>query len=1062
MKRTLIFALLSSLAITFAPEVFAAMTIGANFQGRTSTDPTPATTPLAAGDTAGVVPQQNWNNVDNAYGAGLATFVRANNGTTAPLTDSTGAATTVTLTFAANDSWNNDVDPATITTGNARLMNGVIKQQGAGTAGRFTFNNVPDGQYDVYVYTDSNNDGVALNIADGNYLTTYYTIGTHQFTDTSTFIQAQNTNPAGTRDVGNYVKLSNVATYGASTLGIVATYISGGDGWGIAGIQLVNVGGPVANANPVSILTQPVGAKFAVGDKLNFSVVKKGPGTFQWFKGTTAIAGATNDTYVTPALTASDDGAAFHVVVSNNINNVTSSDAVATLSQITANGFAKEERYDGVLRADVEDPAFAAAPTIIRYLPSFEVPSGQGANFAERVSAIFTPAVSGNYVFFVCSDDDSDLFLSTDATPANKHLIAQETGWSTSRQWTASAGGSDVTAKRSDQFASTEWPAGNAITLTAGTKYYIEAVHHEGGGGDNLAVTFILDTETDPANGAAPKLTGNLISTVAQDQGINITINTQPASVTAQDKKSASFSVNATGTQSDGGTPTIYYQWHTKPPGGANFADIPGATTTSYSTALLSLSDSGTQFRVVLYAPGLSVTSSVATVTVTTDTTPPAVVGATAFPNSTKVGLRFDEALDAASAGNAANYQVNGVAVTSALLRTNVANELTNEKNLVQLTVPTALTTNFTVTVSGVKDAGGNAMTSATVAGKTLNLTSTDIGSPAGEPGGPDPQAPSTVTTWGPGAFDVFTTGSNDYWNNADGFNFVWEPKTNSFDVKVRVVSVSPINNWSAGAIEVREGPPTPNGGGWELARHYFAKVDYGGPDAIQVLDNSGDGADSYEFNRRGARGDPTLRETSNNAPGGSIGWGGTGPGNPSPVPFPNAWIRIARVKSGTNDHLLGYSSSDGVDWSLRQDVDLNDETHAGFLDLDGNPVGKWPDVCYVGLGSTSHTGVGNNNAENLGASTGPFQEFWYSPIGQPYSAYIIYRDYGDVVTPSGAPTLAFQVNADGTVTLTYTGTLYSSDTVNGSFTAVAGATNPYTVNPRTAVKPMTFYISGP
>ena len=452
MNSTKWLGLLGALSVAMAPGTFAATTIGVNFQGRTSTGSNPATDPLAPGDTAGVVPQGNWNNVDDAYGAGLATFLGANKGTTAALMDSTGAATPVTLTFAANDSWNNDVDPATITTGNAKMMNGVIKEQTANTSAKFTFNNVPDGQYDVYVYTDSNNDNVALNITDFNNLTTYYTIATHQFTNGASFIQAQNTNSAGTRDVGNYVKLSKLATYGSPTLGFTATYISGGDGLGIAGIQLVNVGGPVANTTPVSILTQPLSQKFSAGDKLSFSVVKRGPGTFQWFKGTTAIAGATNDTYTTPALTAADNGVAFHVVVSNNINSVTSSDAVVTLSQITAVGFVKEERFDGFVRTDVEDPGFAEAPNVVRYLPSFEVPINQAANFAERVSAIFTPAVSGNYVFFISADDDADLFLSTDATPANKKLMAQEPGWSTSRQWTASAGGSDLTSKRSDQF----------------------------------------------------------------------------------------------------------------------------------------------------------------------------------------------------------------------------------------------------------------------------------------------------------------------------------------------------------------------------------------------------------------------------------------------------------------------------------------------------------------------------------------------------------------------------------------------------------------------------------
>jgi hypothetical protein len=178
-------------------------------------------------------------------------------------------------------------------------------------------------------------------------------------------------------------------------------------------------------------------------------------------------------------------------------------------------------------------------------------------------------------------------------------------------------------------------------------------------------------------------------------------------------------------------------------------------------------------------------------------------------------------------------------------------------------------------------------------------------------------------------------------------------------------------------------------------------------------------------------------------------------------VAFPNAWIRIARVKNGTSDHLLGYSSADGVNWDQREDVDLNDATHAGFADLSGNPAGKWPDVCYVGLGSTSHTGIGNNNANNDGS----IGDTWYSPTGSPFSAFIIYRDYGDVAAaaapPSGAPTLSFTANADGTVTLTYTGALYSSDTVNGKYAPVSGATSPYKVTPKGSSKAATFYQSG-
>src|SRR6266581_419819 len=122
------------------------------------------------------------------------------------------------------------------------------------------------------------------------------------------------------------------------------------------------------------------------------------------------------------------------------------------------------------------------------------------------------PPTTGDYVFYVAGDDDSDLFLSTDATPANKRLIAQEVSWSDSRRW-VTAGFGLVTQKRSDQWmdatGATPWATG--IRLVAGTHYYIEGVHHEGTGGDDFGATYGLYGGADPLDGDAPKLTGNVI-----------------------------------------------------------------------------------------------------------------------------------------------------------------------------------------------------------------------------------------------------------------------------------------------------------------------------------------------------------------------------------------------------------------------------------------------------------------------------------------------------------------------------------------------------------------------
>lgn len=194
-------------------------TISVDFQGRSSDTGNPGTVPLAPTDIAGVVAVGNWNAVDNQYNvdATIQDFT-ANNGTTGPLKDDTGAVTTATLTFVANDSWYNDVPIADTTTPNTVMMNGIIKRQGAGTSAVFTFNNLADAQYDVYVYLTMNGDGVRTDISDLNFTKTFYVVEQHQFTTNSTFIQAVNTNPAGPFDTGNYVLFTNYSTSGVTKM----------------------------------------------------------------------------------------------------------------------------------------------------------------------------------------------------------------------------------------------------------------------------------------------------------------------------------------------------------------------------------------------------------------------------------------------------------------------------------------------------------------------------------------------------------------------------------------------------------------------------------------------------------------------------------------------------------------------------------------------------------------------------------------------------------------------------------------------------------------------------
>ena len=130
--------------------------------------------------------------------------------------------------------------------------------------------------------------------------------------------------------------------------------------------------------------------------------------------------------------------------------------------------------------------------------------------------------MDGDYVFFLSADDGSALYLSTDENPANKKQIAAEPVWNGERQWVL-LDRRDATnpENRSDKFQGTEWATGAKITLTAGKKYYLEALQKEGGGGDNLAVNAKLASAADPANGSAA-LGGAFISSLAPQLSPNI------------------------------------------------------------------------------------------------------------------------------------------------------------------------------------------------------------------------------------------------------------------------------------------------------------------------------------------------------------------------------------------------------------------------------------------------------------------------------------------------------------------------------------------------------------
>lgn len=107
------------------------------------------------------------------------------------------------------------------------------------------------------------------------------------------------------------------------------------------GMLLASCGGGMGTpmkASAPAITTQPSNQTVGAGQTATFLVVATGtpPLSYQWQKGTSAIAGATSTTYTTPPTGLSDSGSTFRVVVGNSAGTATSAAATLTVNSVSA------------------------------------------------------------------------------------------------------------------------------------------------------------------------------------------------------------------------------------------------------------------------------------------------------------------------------------------------------------------------------------------------------------------------------------------------------------------------------------------------------------------------------------------------------------------------------------------------------------------------------------------------------------------------------------------------------------------------------------------------------
>jgi hypothetical protein len=342
---------------------------------------------------------------------------------------------------------------------------------------------------------------------------------------------------------------------------------------------------------------------------------------------------------------------------------------------------------------------FPSGPDGLYFLPYFEWNAGGdisvaapqfGDNYGAQMVGYFYPPATGNYVFWMASDDNGVLYLSTDSDPAHKKLIARETVYSNAREYFSSAGASALADKDSSQFAASEWPDKDpntglaVITLQANQPYYIEAISKEGAGGDHLSVAVQDPNFTIDSSAPIP---GQFLSSDRTNGPVQI--SRQPQSITVPERGSGSFSVMADG------TPPYTFQWRKEG------ADILDATSLTYTVSNVTMADNGAKFSVVVTGGEGTATSQDAVLTVEPDVELPKIVSVKGSPNLTEVTVTFSEPVDATTGAAAANYQISSSAGPLNITGVTVS------ANGTQATLTTAtqtLGTKYTLLVNNVKD----------------------------------------------------------------------------------------------------------------------------------------------------------------------------------------------------------------------------------------------------------------------------------------------------------------------------------------------------------------------
>lgn len=897
------------------------------------------------------------------------------------------------------------------------------------TTGKYVFFLSSDDDADLFLSTDSTPQNKVLIAQESNWSASreWADPGSTNSTSAGGTLLSQKRSDLWTNGVGDAPFTNGIQLTAGTPYYIEADSHQGGGGDNLGVLaQVVGTPDPTNGAPPIpanqlslitslatnlSWVTQPHAITVFEGGAPILTASAKSDSEFavlyQWQREGTNIAGATGTSY-SFTTTIADNNSHFAVIASTAEGGLSITSTVATVTVQTAvfePGLALMNYWVNQPDQTAGEKGLLGKPDFAMTVPSFEVGvnNENGDRYVNEVSGFFIPATSDKYDFIVTGDDHIDLFLSTDSNPNNKRLIAQEPGWSAQLTWnTDNGGGNDLVQKNSATWsnaATASVPFANGISLTTGTKYYMEMWHQEGGGGDSAAATYVHHGGAVQGDGTDSLITGTQLGFNAANTATYVEFTNQPVSTSALSGGTATLQaggisdsttlIGTTGQFQTGTTagdtnflkfPNLLFQWY------KNGTLIPGATTSAYTTPPLKPGDTA-QYYAGIRAVGMATwsNSTTATITVITDTNKPTVF-ASEFDNNLvpTVSVSFNKAMDLASISDMTHYSVSGATIAAILVNSNDARHVTLQLTAAPTTLPASLT------LTGITDFSGNAPAASTVSVAASELTNLDIGVVG------DPAFPGFMWVDGTNAYTIKCEGS-DIWGADDGFNFSYETKTGDFDVAVRQMTFTKTSQWSKGGLMARE-DLTSGSRNWNIIN---------GPssaDGTEAQDNNGIGQNQVECNARLATGVAS-----------NTGWD-QGP-RPA-VTYPNAWVRLKRV----GNTLTAFSSSNGVQWVQR-----------AYTDWSTNAV-PMPATVYVGICGSSH----NNDAP----TADPPLHYYTASFDQYNSAF---------VPPTGGTQATVSASiSGGNIVISWTptgGTLQSTTALGAGATwSTVGTANPATI----------------